>query len=264
MLKGYTLPLTPNGTSSLAEFPPWHYVGNAIAVEFEVDPKKAARFLPDVLKLESNRCVANFVEWQYATDTGNEYLEPIRSQYREATFLMSATLDGKRVSYCPFIFVDQAESLMRGLIQGLPKQQGSVWITRAYDLPSPANPVVGPNGKFAASIAANDRRIASATITLKEKATSPIYPNFSNLVTTRHFPELAIGKHSTPAVFELAEFKFRSIQVSNAWKGEASLELPQHPSLELHEFSPTSVVAGYRYTLAATVDDLVTLRDLRK
>jgi len=39
MLKGYTLPRTPRGTSSLAPTPPWHYVGNALAVEFEPPPR---------------------------------------------------------------------------------------------------------------------------------------------------------------------------------------------------------------------------------
>ena len=48
MLKGYTLPRTPRGTSSLAPTPPWHYVGNALAVEFDADPKAAAAFLPDL------------------------------------------------------------------------------------------------------------------------------------------------------------------------------------------------------------------------
>lgn len=42
MLTGYTLPRTPRGTSSLAPMPPWHYVGNAIAVEFEADPIAAS------------------------------------------------------------------------------------------------------------------------------------------------------------------------------------------------------------------------------
>jgi hypothetical protein len=46
MLKGYTLPLTPGGTSSLAPAPPWHYVGTALAVEFTTDPAQAAAFLP--------------------------------------------------------------------------------------------------------------------------------------------------------------------------------------------------------------------------
>jgi hypothetical protein len=39
MLKGYTVPRTPKGTSSLAPMPPWHYVGTALAIEYEADPQ---------------------------------------------------------------------------------------------------------------------------------------------------------------------------------------------------------------------------------
>jgi hypothetical protein len=41
MLKGYTLPRTPEGTSSLAPMPPWHYVGTCLVVEYEADPQLA-------------------------------------------------------------------------------------------------------------------------------------------------------------------------------------------------------------------------------
>jgi len=46
MPKGYTFPRTPCGTSSLAPRPPWHYVGDTLANEFETDPYAAAAFLP--------------------------------------------------------------------------------------------------------------------------------------------------------------------------------------------------------------------------
>ena len=162
MLTGYTLPRTPRGTSSLAPAPPWHYVGTALAVEFETMPATVAAFLPPPLELASGRCAAYFVEWQYASDGGEEYLDPVRSQYHETIILLSATYEGSPVAYCPFIWVDQDVSLMRGLVQGWPKQIGSTWITRAYDLPSKATPVVGPGGKFGASLAARDRRLVEA------------------------------------------------------------------------------------------------------
>ena len=149
MLKGYTLPRTPRGTSSLAPAPPWHYVGNALAVEFAADAAAAAAFLPDGLKLDSERCAAYFIEWQYVSESGVEYLDPITSQYRETIILLSARCNGSPVAYCPFIWVDQDVSLMRGLAQGWPKQIGSTWITRAYDLPSRHLPSSGRAGASA-------------------------------------------------------------------------------------------------------------------
>ncbi len=263
MLKGYTLPRTPRGTSSLSPAPPWHYVGNALAVEFAASPEAVAAFLPEGLEFSSNHCAVYFLEWQYASDTGLEYLDPIRSQYRETIVLLSASYEGASVAFCPFIWVDQDVALMRGLAQGWPKQIGSTWMTRAYDLPSKAGPVAGPGGRFGVTLAVKDRLLAEAQITLREEAEALPTPSFARAVNTRHFPELAAGKHEQPAVYELVQLKSRDVSVSPIWRGEATLAFHEHPYLELGDLRPVSVGAGYRFTFALTVDDLASLRDLR-
>lgn len=263
MLKGYTLPRTPRGTSSLAPQPPWHYVGNALAVEYKVNSISAASFLPDGLALASSRCAAYFIEWQYTSETGEEFLDPIRSQYRETIILLSAEFEGISVAYCPFIWVDQDVALMRGLVQGWPKQLGSTWITRAYDLPSKANPVVGPGGKFGATLSVKDRRLIEAQVTLRELTDCLPSPNFASAVNMRYFPELAAGKHGKPAVHELVQLKSHDVMVSPIWKGEATIEIFDHPYIELPDLRPISIIAGYRFSFALIVDDLIHLRDLR-
>jgi len=263
MLKGYTLPRTPQGTSSLVPQPPWHYVGNALAVEYEVDSIAAAAFLPDGLNLASNRCAAYFIEWQYSSEAGEEFLDPICSQYCETIILLSAQFEGKPVAYCPFIWVDQDISLMRGLVQGWPKQLGSTWITRAYNLPSKANPVIGLGGKFGANLSVKGRRLIEAQITLNRLTDSLPTPNFARAVNVRYFPELAAGKHGKPAVHEIVQLKSRDVIVSPIWKGEASMNIFNHPYIELPDLRPTEVIGGYRFSFALTVDDLIHLRDLR-
>lgn len=263
MLKGYTLPRTPCGTSGLAPNPPWHYVGNALAVEYEVDPAAAAAFLPDGLELASNQCAAYFIEWQYSSENAEEYLDPVRSQYHETIILLSAKFEEQPVAYCPFIWVDQDVSLMRGLVQGWPKQFGSTWVTRAYDLPSKASPVVGPGGKFGATLAVRDHRLVEAQITLREISDSLPSPNFAKAVNVRYFPELALGKHDKPAVHEIVQLKSRDVKVSPIWKGDAAIKIFDHPYIELPDLRPTEVIAGYQFSFALTVDDLIHLRDLR-
>lgn len=263
MLKGYSLPRTPKGASSLAPTPPWHYVGTCLAVEYEADPAAIESFLPTGLSYHSPQCAAYFVEWQYASDSGEEYLDPVRSQYKETIILISASFEGAPVAYCPFIWVDQDVSLLRGWAQGWPKQLGSTWITRAYDLPSPATPAVGPGGRFGATLAVKDRRLVEAVVTLREPTTTLPQPTFAGAVNTRHFPELVAGRHQQPAVYELVQLKSRDVQISPIWKGEASLTFFAHPYLELPDLRPTRVIAGYRFSCALTVDDLLLLRDLR-
>lgn len=263
MLKGYTLPRTPRGTSSLAPQPPWHYVGNALAVEYEVDSAAAAAFLPDGLDLASNRCAAYFIEWQYSSEDEDWFLDPVRSQYRETIILLSAKFEGVHVAYCPFIWVDQDVSLMRGLVQGWPKQLGSTWMTRAYDLPSKASPIIGPGGKFGATLAAKDYRLIEAQVTLCQLSDSLPSPSFAKAVNVRYFPELTTDKHDKPAVHEIVQLKSRNVMVSPIWRGEATMKIFDHPYLELSDLRPTVVIAGYRFCFALTVDDLIHLRDLR-
>ena len=263
MLKGYSLPRTPKGTSSLAPAPPWHYVGTCLAVEYAADPAAVQSFLPAGLEFHSPQCAVYFVEWQYASESGEEYLDPARSQYRETIILISAAYQGAAVAYCPFIWVDQDVSMLRGWAQGWPKQLGSTWITRAYDLPSPATPVLGPGGKFGATLAVKDRRLAEAVVTLREQTSQLPSPTFAGAVNTRHFPELMAGRHEQPAVYELVQLKSRDVYISPIWQGEAVLKFFEHPFLELYDLRPVTVGAGYRFSCALTVDDLALLKDLR-
>ncbi len=80
----------------------------------------------------------------------------------------------------------------------------------------------------------------------------------------RHFPELVAGRHDHPAVHELVQLKSRDVHISPIWKGEASLQVFDHPNLELPSLRPVKVGAGYRFSCAMTVDDLLVLRDFRK
>jgi hypothetical protein len=263
MLHGFSLPRTPAGTSSLVAAPPWHFAGDLLAVEFEADPAAAASLLPDGLELESARCAVYFIDWQFATDTGEDYLDPCRSQYRETLFLVSARFQGEPVSFCPFIWVDQDISMVRGLAQGWPKQLGSTWISRPHPLASKAAPALAPGGRFGASLSAKDRRLAEARVTLREPDAAPPRPGFARAVIVRQFPDLASGRHQLPLVHDLVQLRSRDVQVSPVWKGEAELTILDQPGQELALLRPVRVLAGYRFSTALTVDDLTRLRDLR-
>lgn len=261
MLRGYTLPQTPSGRSSLAPRPPWHYAGDCLAVEFDAQPVAVAALLPPPLEFTSERCCAYFIDWQFSTDEGDEILDPVTSQYKETIILVSGRYRGEDVAFCPFIWVDQDVSLMRGLIQGWPKQFGSTWITRAYDIPG--RPSAGGGRRFAASLAAKDRRLADARVTLREPSVTLPRPSFAGAVNVRLFPNLSASRADRPAVHELVRLKSRDVHVGPIMKGEASLELHDHPRLELALLRPRKVGAGYRFSFALTVDDLETLADLR-
>jgi len=265
-LQGYSLPRTATGASSLVPAPPWHYVGDFLVIEFWCDPDAARAALPAGMEPygeDPGRAAALFVDWQSCVTDRNELVDPARSQYKEFFLILNATLDGEHVTTCPAIWVDRDFALVRGWIQGFPKKLGSVWMTRTFGLDCLADPGLRRGATFGGTLAANDRRLAEGTVTLEKLSDSGPTHNDPRLVNVRHFPELAAGKHATPAVHELVAARSTNRSLSPIWEGTSTLQLHGAPNEEHAALQPVKMGKGFRFTFAYTVDDLETLRDLR-
>lgn len=223
-LKGYSYPLSARGVANLAPTPPWHYVGDIVGVEFWTTPGAAAASLPTGLDPDpasSGHGYALFIDWQFSA-SDNEYLDPVRSQYSEFLILMDAVHNGSPVAWCPYIYVDNDEALARGWIQGFPKKIGAIHQTRAFGVPSQAGPVVGPGGRFGATLSSNGRQLASAQVTLEK--TAPTIPALGRpIVNLRYFPRLSAGQYRNPAVHELTQSVSDTPQVAGTWTGTGDL-----------------------------------------
>jgi acetoacetate decarboxylase len=140
MLKGFSVPLTPEGLSPLVSLPPWHYSSDCLVVEYWADPEAVTALLPPgvIPDAKSNgRSFVWFLDWQF-TGFNDEHTDPARYQYREAFVLVEAVFEGKPINYCPYIFVDNDAAIARGWTQGFPKKLGSVFQTRSFSAPSAA------------------------------------------------------------------------------------------------------------------------------
>src|SRR5271170_6693022 len=129
MLKGFSVPLTPQGKSALATLPPWHYSSDCVAIEFWADRSAVAAVLPPGLAVDESSAGRGFfwfLDWQF-TGSNDELTDPARYQYREAFLLVEAVFEGKPVNYCPYIFVDNDAAIARGWAQGFPKKHASVY-----------------------------------------------------------------------------------------------------------------------------------------
>jgi hypothetical protein len=166
MLKGFTPPFTPRGLAALVTPPPWHYAGWLLNVEFECDRERAAAFVPATVGDATGLGAVHFADWQ-ATSDGSELLDPIQSQYRETIVVLEvARPDGTRANFCPFIYVDQDVSMLRGQIQGWPKKMGSTWLTRSLPLDHPAAAPLRAGSRLGATLAVKDRRLVEARLEL--------------------------------------------------------------------------------------------------
>jgi acetoacetate decarboxylase len=263
-LHGYSTPRSPEGRSSLVPAPPWHYVGDMLVIEFWADAQAAAAVLPAPLEPhpDSGRAAAMFIDWQSCSDGGEELLDPARSQYREFFITVNALYGGEEVAFCPYIWVDRDFALARGWIQGFPKKLGSVWITRTFGLDTLADPGLRPGSRFAGTCAANDRRLAEGTVTLREPSAAGPTHNDPPIVNVRHLPRLAKGSHEQPAVHELVRSLGYDRTRSEVWEGDATLELFEAPNEEHTALGPMRVGKGFRFTLGYSVDDLETLTEL--
>ena len=93
-MKGYTIPRTATGLSSLVPPPPWHYVGDFLVVDYWASPEAVLAVLPEGLDphQDAGRCAAVFADWQSCSEGGGELLDPVRSHYREFFVVVNALL----------------------------------------------------------------------------------------------------------------------------------------------------------------------------
>ena len=266
MSNGYSLPLSPEGRANLVPPPPWHYVGDFLVVDYWCDPAAAAAVLPEGVEPyadDPGRAAVIFADWQSCTTGQAELVDPARSQYKEAFIVVNGMLGDEHVTTCPYIWVDRDFALMRGWIQGFPKKLGSVWMTRSFGLGTKADPGLAPGSVFGGTMAANDRRLIEAAVTLTGESAGGPEHNAPPLVNRRHWPQLAAGRHGEPAVHELVRALSFDRSISTIWEGDATLSFGDAPNEEHAALAPVRVGKGYRFTFAYSVDDLETIADLR-
>jgi acetoacetate decarboxylase len=264
-VRGYSIPRTETGLSSLVPSPPWHYVGDFLVVDYWADPDAVRSILPEGLEPheDTGRCAAVFADWQSCSAAGDELLDPVRSHYKEFFIVANAMLGDEEVTTCPFIWVDQDFALVRGWIQGFPKKLGEVWMTRTFGLGGPADPGLASGARHGATCSARGRAIADMTLTIDGPAEDGgPHHNAPPIVNVRHFPRLAAGRHDEPQVHELVRAVSRDRIASPVYAGEAELNIHAARGEEHDILAPIEIGRGYRFTFAYTVDDLETVKEL--
>lgn len=246
MAHGFSAPYSATGRSAIVPAPPWHYAGWILSIEYELEASAAADFLPSGFGQPTGAAAVHFADWQSTSD-GSELLDPIYAQYREAFVVVEAERDGALVNFCPFIYVDQDISLMRGWLQGLPKKSGSVWLTRSLPLDHPAAAPLVAGTRLGGSLAVKDRRLAEAALTLTGRSAPRLgllkQPTYGLL----GLPTL-LGEAATPADPRLVRFTADPVVHGAYHDAEATLAFFASPRDELADLAPrrvTAASAGY-------------------
>src|ERR1022692_4766445 len=223
-LTGLPYPRTPSGRASLLPPTPWHYSGDLLTVEYRSDPKAIAAFLPPGVTLarddEDPGAVAFiWADWQSCGADSAELLDPIRSQYKEAFVVVRCRYEDRLYSRCLFIWVDKDFALVRGYLQGYPKKLGSIHQTRPITVGS-AGPRLAAGEQFGMTLAAGDRRLANATVTLQGEATSGGFVNGHPMLHHRWFPSIELNGHDS--LSEVVTMSGVNVDLGSVFAGEAT------------------------------------------
>lgn len=250
-LRGYTIPLTPEGRSSLVPPPPWHFSGDMVWIAYRADPAACRALLPDRLRLADGplNAAVSFCDWQWCTDSEEELLQPETAQFRECLIALDCTCDGEPVARVPFAWVDSVVPLVRGLLQGMPKLWGSVFLSRAYEV-GRARSVRGPGGRFAGTLAERGRPLVTGAVRLGGRAEAPPPLATVPFVHTRHVPGWG---PDLPEQCHLVRSRVTDVEFSPVWQGEAELTFGDVRGLEVGALAPVEVGPGYVFSYAETL-----------
>jgi acetoacetate decarboxylase len=260
--QGLPFPRTASGDASILPAPPWHYSGDLLTVEYRTDPANVRAVLPPDVQLanddEDPGAVAFiWADWQSCGDGGDELLDPVRSQYKESFVVVRCRYDGQLYSRCVFIWVDKDFALVRGYLQGYPKKLGSIHQTRPVTVGS-AGPRIEAGGKFGMTLAAADRRLANATVTLRETAPSNGFVNGHAMLHHRWFPRIELD--GVDSMSEVVTMSGVNLDLGPVWTGDATLELFDSPTEELSLLAPREIIGGYFRSVGTTFAGGTTLR----
>ena len=261
-MKGMPFPRTRSGVASILPPPPWHYSGDLLTVEYRTDPAAIRELLPDGVDLASDdedpgAVAFIWADWQSCGDDGAELLDPIRAQYREAFVVVRCRYNNTLFSRCVFIWVDKDFSLVRGYLQGYPKKLGSIHQTRPVTV-GRAGPRLEAGGRFGMTLAANDRRLASATVTLQGPGSSNGFVNGHPMLHHRWFPSIELNGHD--ALDEVVTMSGVNVELGPVYAGSATLELFDSPTEELQRLAPREILGGYFRSVGTTFAGGTTLR----
>lgn len=260
-VKGFFYPRTAQGNSGVIPSPPWFYSGDLLTVEYRTDPARVAELLPAPLELaEEDPGAVAFIwaDWQSCSTGGAELLDPARSQYKEAFAVVRCRFEGVTYSRCALIWVTSDFAIARGVHQGYPKKLGSIHQTRPmpYGLGAPR---IDAGGRFGATLAAYDHRIAQAVITLTEPSDTNGFVNALPMLHHRQVRPIERGG-SGWALDEVLTMSGASFERGQAWKAEATLDLFDSPWDEPASLLPVrEIISGYYCQVGTSWDGGTTL-----
>jgi acetoacetate decarboxylase len=249
MLKGYTLPLSPNGKAALLDDPPFTFNADYMYIKFKADMKEIRKLLPEPLEpaAEPDAAFACFADYRSVGSGRPElvHTDPELCQYKEASVNLGCQFKDQPGYTIPYIWVTTDFSLIRGWVLGFPKKIGKVFLSKPLAK-------IGIGTTLGGFVERHGRRLMTASLKITRQAKPEEIPmiSFGNRVyLVRHFPSAELG--APPAVHELIQLGIGPEKASRQfgevglWAGEATLSFGDSENEELLPLQPKKVLEGY-------------------
>jgi hypothetical protein len=119
---------------------------------------------------------------------------------------------------------------------------------------------VAAGGVFGATLAAGDRRLAQAVLTLREQSPTNGFVNAHPMAHHRIYP--GIEKDAPDSYVELISSGAAEFDVGPAWTGDVELELFDSPTEELSRLHVDEIIGGYYRQVGVVWDGGRTLANM--
>jgi acetoacetate decarboxylase len=222
-----------------------------LAVDYTADPEAVAAFAPEgFTPTGDGACTAVACDWASAADSDARLLaDPELGQYHEVFIVLHGSFNGAPAGRVPFIWVDSEISLLRGLIQGFPKQLAAIHMTRPV--------TVGHGGRhlqrgsaLRAHATSRGTRLIDLTVHLVEPTAHLPQVVLVPFVHTRLWPTL---EASRPGVHELTTATITDPHIGTVWQGDGQLSLCPSDAHELGALAPVETGTAWALQLGFTV-----------
>ncbi len=228
-------------SSELVPEGPWEYAMDVIAVHAKGD----GRAIKESIGLETSGEL-----WFYFADIISRspscpelnYEAPDLLQYREAAIFVKVNFNGS-YAYCPFMYVDNDVSLVRGLVVGFPKKIASIAITRDHPLMK--------QKIFGATSMRAGYPLMKAKVEPSEECSSLPFDGFGPWLLRRYFPLMKVDEY---VALEL------DVQYGEIKRGEANLEIYGGINDKIDVFNPVEIYSGYKYSALVKIKDVKILK----
>lgn len=252
-LKGYSLPLSPKGQSSIVDAPPWYYGGEVLHLTFKADERKVRALIPPPLEMGPNpgQGAVWFTEWVSVSEARPDlaFVNPERALYRECTVVVGCQYKGVPGNFVSYIWVDNDFTLARGFVQGYPKKLGRIYLTRLHEL----NPKIGGRqvgAKVKGICDVNAERIVEGSMTFtRPSKPSELPPGRAYLM--RHFP--SIEDPTRPAVHELTVGTVSDVKIKDVWAGDAQIKFFESRFEEVADLGPIEAHDAFFFSMGMTI-----------